>query len=73
MALTAATDAQAAFQDFVAEDSRVKDLVEELLKATQPATTVERWWMTIVEAYDASAENLRCNRHAAKRGQPLRP
>ena len=55
-ALDKATEAQAAFQGLVADDSPVKALVEELLKSDATGDDGGALVDTIVGAYDASAE-----------------
>ena len=55
-ALDGATEAQAAFQDLLADDSPVKDLVEELLKSDAVGDDGGALVDAIVGAYDASAE-----------------
>ena len=56
-ALTAATDAQAAFQSLVAEGSPVADLVNELLKSDATGDDGGELVDAIVGAYDAPAKN----------------
>ena len=53
-ALTAATDAQAAFQSLVADDSPVKDLVNELLKSDATGDDGGELVDAIAGAYDAA-------------------